>query len=281
MTTAASRRLVDLAAWTPVLGLILIPLAAFLTMSLWRLEDGEIVRELTLDNYHRFLSDAVFLPVFGRTCLLALGVALITLVVGYPCALWLVSLAGRARLLMTLAFAVPLLMSYIIKIYAIRALLGGNGFLNAVLQGLGLVTTPVTAFMFNLTAVLITLAILLLPFTILPIVLALERIPGRLLEASADLGAPFGRTFRHVIWPLSRQGALVGAAFTFVLALGDFVTPQMVGGPGGLTFGRIVYSQFGLAYNWPFGAALSVILALAVLLVLALTAALARPRAVG
>ena len=281
MATAASRRLQDLAAWAPVLGLILVPLAAFLAMSLWRLEDGEIVRDLTLDNYRRFVADAVFLPVFARTCLLASGVALITLVVGYPCALWLVGLAGRARLLVTLAFAVPLLMSYLIKIYAIRALLGGNGFLNAVLLGLGLVTTPVTAFMFNLTAVLITLSILLLPFTILPIVLALERIPDRLLEASADLGAPFGRTFRHVIWPLSRQGALVGAAFTFVLALGDFVTPQMVGGPGGLTFGRIVYSQFGLAYNWPFGAALSVILAVTVLVVLALTAALARPRAVG
>ena len=77
-------------------------------------------------------------------------------------------------------------------------------------------------------------------------------------------------TIRRIVWPLSRQGALTGAAFTFVLALGDFVTPQMVGGPTGMTFGRIVYSQFGLAFNWPFGAALATVLAVVVVIVIGL-----------
>ncbi len=189
--------------------------------------DGQVG---SVSNYARFFGDGVFLPVFARTCLLAAEVAAITLLLGYPCAIWLASLEGRRKLVFTLAFAVPLLMSYIIKIYAIRAILGGQGWLNRLLLWSGLTSAPIDALLFNLTAVLITLSMLLLPFTILPIFVALERIPRSLYEASADLGGSAWATFRRVVWPLSRQGALIGASFTFVLALGDFVTPQMVGG---------------------------------------------------
>ena len=162
--------------------------------------------------------------------------------------------------MLALVFVIPLMMSYIIKIYAIRAILGGNGFLNRILLYLGIIDQPLTFLIFNLQAVLLTLSVILLPFAILPIFIALERIPRNILDASADLGASSWQTFRSVIWPLSLQGTIVGATFTFVLALGDFVTPQMVGGTSGFTFGRIIYSQFGFAFNWPFGAALSVIL---------------------
>ena len=102
---------------------------------------------------------------------------------------------------------------------------------------------------------------ILLPFAILPIFIALERIPRNILDASADLGASSWQTFRRGDLAASACRARSSAAtFTFVLALGDFVTPQMVGGTSGFTFGRIIYSQFGFAFNWPFGAALSVIL---------------------
>jgi spermidine/putrescine transport system permease protein len=161
---------------------------------------------------------------------------------------------------------VPLLMSYIIKIYAIRSILGGNGFLNRVLLYFGIIDEPWTFLLFNLNAVMLTLAVLLVPFAILPIFITLERIPRNLLEASADLGAPPLLTFLTVILPLSLQGTVIGASFTFVLAIGDYVTPQMVGGAqGGFTFGRYIYSQFGFGNNWPFGAALSVILLVPVL----------------
>ena len=110
------------------------------------------------------------------------------------------------------------------------------------------------------------MSIILLPFAMLPIFIALERIPRSIVDASADLGACAFQTFRDVVWPLSMQGTIVGATFTFVLALGDFITPQMVGGTSGFTFGRIIYSQFGFAFNWPFGAALSVILLVVVLI---------------
>jgi spermidine/putrescine transport system permease protein len=276
---AVGRGLWLAAAWLPAVVLIVLPLAGFLAYSLFRVESGEIVHQPSLANYARFFGEGVFLPVFLRTCLLAAEVALITVLVGYPVAIWLASLEGRRKLAMTLAFAVPLLMSYIIKIYAIRAILGGQGWLNRLLLWTGVISTPIDALLFNLTAVLITLSILLLPFTILPIFVALERIPRVLFEASADLGASAWTTFLRVTWPLSRRGVLIGAAFTFVLALGDFVTPQMVGGMSGITFGRIVYSQFGLAFNWPFGAALAVVMMVAVLAVLWLASALGRPPA--
>ena len=165
---------------------------------------------------------------------------------------------------------VPLLMSYIIKIYAIRSILGGKGFLNQFLLWSGLITEPLTIFVFNLNAVLLTLAMLLIPFAILPIFLSLERIPRDLIEASTDLGGSGLQTFARIILPLSLPGVATAATFVFVLAIGDFLTPQMVGGQSGFTFGRIVFSQFGTAFNWPFGAALATILALVVIAVIAL-----------
>lgn len=269
---AAVRGLWLAAAWLPALLLIVLPLAGFLAYSLFRVEGSEIVHEPSLANYARFFGEGVFLPVFLRTCLLAAEVAGITLVVGYPVAVWLASLDGRRKLLMVLAFAVPLLMSYIIKIYAIRSILGGTGFLNTALMATGLIDAPLTIFVFNLNAVLLTLTVLLIPFAILPIFLSLERIPRSLLEASADLGASNWQTFARVIAPLSLPGVVAAGTFVFVLAIGDFLTPQMVGGQSGFTFGRIIYSQFGTAFNWPFGAALSVILAAVVILAIAIGA---------
>ena len=151
-------------------------------------------------------------------------------------------------------------MSYIVKVYTMRSILGLNGFLNQMLVGSGLLAKPSLLFLYNQTAILITMAVIFLPFVILPIFLSLERIPRTLLQASSDLGAGLWTTFRHVFCRFRCPGTIAGALFAFVLALGDFITPQMVGGPSGFTFGRVIWSQFGLAYNWPFGAAMGVVL---------------------
>ena len=254
----------------PVL-FIVVPLVSFLAHGFFSVENGRIVYRPTLLNYARFFGDPIYIPLFLRTCLLALEVAAIGVLLGYPIALLLAGLKGRAKYAATLIFVIPLLMSYIIKIYAIRAILGNEGFLNKLLIFLGILDHPSNFLVFNLNAVLITLATILIPFTILPIFIALEKIPANLIEASSDLGAGGLQTFWRVVLPLSLPGTVVGASFTFVLAIGDFVTPEMVGGPNGFTFGRAVYSQFGLAYNWPFGAALSVML-LAVVMVAILAA---------
>ncbi|WP_434721730.1 ABC transporter permease [Mesorhizobium sp. RIZ17] len=244
---------------------VLMPLAIFLVYSFFSVDQGQIVYAPTLANYARFFTDPVFLPVFWRTIMLCLSVAAISILLAYPTAYFLTTLHGRWRYALLMLLMVPLLMSYVIKIYAIRSILGLNGFLNKALVGLGIIAEPSTLFVFNMNAILLTLTLLLIPFAILPIFLALERIPQVLLRASDDLGASSLQTFLRITLPLSLPGVASAASFVFVLAIGDFLTPQMVGGISGFTFGRILYSQFGTAFNWPFGAALSVALAMVVI----------------
>jgi spermidine/putrescine transport system permease protein len=259
---------VALAYGLPIL-FILVPLAAFLVYSLFWVEGTEMHYDLTLVNYIRFVKDDIYVPVLRQTIILCLEVAALGILFGYPVAYFLSGLRGRKKYTLLMLLLVPLLMSYIIKMYAIRTILGGNGFLNKALIALHIIDQPLTFFVFNLNAVLLTLTVLLLPFAILPIFLSLERIPKNLLEASADLGASNWQSFFRVILPLSIPGVVSAATFVFILAIGDFLTPQMVGGQNGFTFGRIIYSQFGFAYNWPFGAALSVILTALVTLAIA------------
>jgi spermidine/putrescine transport system permease protein len=248
--------------------LIVAPLLSFLAYSFFKMENGQIVHAVSLFNYRRFFTDAIFVPVLWQTCLLCFAVAALATAIGFPVAFLLANLKGRRRYFLLLMVLVPLLMSYIIKIYAIRSILGGNGFLNRFLLWTGLIDQPLTIFVFNLNAVLLTLTVLLIPFAILPIFLSLERVPRSLIEASSDLGASNLQTFARIVLPLSLPGIVTAATFVFVLAIGDFVTPQMVGGQSGFTFGRIVYSQFGTAFNWPFGAALAAILAMVVIAVI-------------
>ncbi|MBZ9977237.1 ABC transporter permease [Mesorhizobium sp. BR-1-1-10] len=267
-THAAQRRLsglVTVLAFALPVIFVLVPLAIFLVYSFFSVDQGTIVHAPTLGNYVRFFTDPIFLPVFWNTIVLCVSVAVICILLAYPAAYFLTTLKGRWRYALLMLLLVPLLMSYVIKIYAIRSILGLNGFLNKALVALGILDQPSTLFVFNMNAILLTLSLLLIPFAILPIFLSLERIPQTLLRASDDLGASSLQTFLRITLPLSLPGVASAASFVFVLAIGDFLTPQMVGGISGFTFGRILYSQFGTAYNWPFGAALSVALAIVVI----------------
>ena len=267
-THPAERRLsllVTVLAFALPVIFVLVPLAIFLVYSFFSVDQGTIVYALTLGNYVRFFTDPIFLPVFWNTIVLCVSVAVICILLAYPAAYFLTTLKGRWRYALLMLLLVPLLMSYVIKIYAIRSILGLNGFLNKALVALGILDQPSTLFVFNMNAILLTLSLLLIPFAILPIFLSLERIPQTLLRASDDLGASGLQTFLRITLPLSLPGVASAASFVFVLAIGDFLTPQMVGGISGFTFGRILYSQFGTAYNWPFGAALSVALAIVVI----------------
>ncbi|MEO5757300.1 MAG: ABC transporter permease [Mesorhizobium sp.] len=258
-------QLVTVLAFTLPVVFVLVPLVIFLGYSFFSVDQGTIVHDLSLGNYIRFFTDPVFPRVFWNTIVLCLSVAAICILFAYPAAYFLTMLKGRWRYALLMLLLVPLLMSYVIKIYAIRSILGLNGFLNKALVAVGILQEPSTLFVFNMNAILLTLTLLLIPFAILPIFLSLERIPQVLLRASDDLGASGLQTFLRITLPLSLPGVASAASFVFVLAIGDFLTPQMVGGVSGFTFGRILYSQFGTAYNWPFGAALSVALAIVVI----------------
>ena len=244
---------------------VIAPLIAFLISSFWHMDGTTTVRDPSFVNYVKlFTAESssgrrIYTSVFGATSWLAFKVMAFTVLAGYAVAYFIHRSPPRWRYTLLMISVIPMFMSYIIKLYAIRSILGFRGFLNKLLVP-DILDEPSKLFLFNLTAVQITLSAILLPFAILPIYLSLERIPRSLSDASADLGGGWWQTFRRITLPLSLPGVLGGGLFTYVLALGDFVTPQMVGGTRGLTYGRVLHSQFGMAFNWPFGATLAMIL---------------------
>ena len=256
---------------------ILVPLGSFLVMSLARAEKHQIIYDWTLQNYANFLGNWTYLSTFLGTLWLCLEVVLLSLIVGYPIAWYIWRQKSWIRYALLQLAALPLFMSYIVKLYTLRSMLGLNGLVNQALVSLGILEQPSQMFLYNQRAVLITMTVIYLPYVVLPIFLSLERIPRSLLHASTDLGAGGWDTFRRVILPLSMPGTIAGALFAFVLALGDFITPQMVGGTTGFTIGRIIFSQFGLAFDWPFGASMAAVLLL-VALALIVTAGYAASR---
>ena len=270
MTGLPARTALFLLVMAGPLLFVVVPIGGFIVMSFWRLEQQQIVVDATLLNYQAFFGNWTYLKTFLLTLVLCAEVTAIGVAAGYPIAYFIWRRRGALRYALLLLFVLPLFMSYIVKIYTMRSILGLNGFLNQILVRLGLLDSPSLLFLYNQTAVLLTMAVIFLPFVILPIFLSLERIPQNLIQASADLGAGMATTFRRIVFPLSLPGTIAGSLFAFVLALGDFVTPQMVGGPSGFTFGRVIWSQFGLAYNWPFGAAMGAVLFVFALLAIAL-----------
>lgn len=248
-----------LAAWSIPVAFVLVPMLGFLAFSFWLREGMVFVPALSLANYERWFADPIYLKVFVGTLWLALRVTALCLIVGYPIA-WLITRStGPRRSLMLTLIAAPLFISFVLKLYALRELMGSRGYLAQMLEATGL-SVPVTALLFNQTSVMITMVLVYLPFVVLPVYATLAGLPENLSAASADLGARPGQTFWRVTFPLSLPGTLVGAIFVFVLAGGDYVTPQMMGGTRGFTYGKLVWSQFGTAFEWPFGAAMAMML---------------------
>jgi spermidine/putrescine transport system permease protein len=163
-------------------------------------------------------------------------------------------------MLAVLLMVVPLWISYLVRVYAWKIILGDNGVINSTLEAVGLTDDPLSFLLYSRFAVLLTLTYVSIPFVFVTSYTALERIPPSLLEAAEDSGASPLRVVRHVIWPLSRQGAAIGFSLALLIAVGDYLTPSLVGGLQGTMYGSLVVSQFGIANNWPLGAALSVVL---------------------
>ena len=242
-----------------MLGLYLAPLFFLLLQSLWSLTaDYSINHQLTLDNYHRIFSDPVWLHVLLRTVVMATLVTLSAITLSLPLAYFLVRYTTRWRNLLYLAVLIPLWSSYLVRVFAWKTILGTDGLLNSFLLDLHLVNHPVEAFLYSNNAVFITLLHVWLPYMVLPVFAAIDRIPPSLLEASGDLGARGWQTMRHVVWPLAFPGVLAGSIFVFSLTMGDFITPLLMGN-GSQFIGNVIADQFGISGDYPFGAALSVL----------------------
>ena len=211
----------------------------------------------TLENYRQLLQVNVYWQTLLRSMWIAARVTIFSLLLGYPLAYYLSFYAGKRKDLFYQLVIIPLWVSYLVRAYAWKTILGSDGVLNTLLQYVHLTSHPLDFLLYSPFAVVLTLTHIYTPFTFLPIYAALEHIPRNLVEASHDLGASPFQTFWRVIFPLSIPGVLAGATFAFVLSLGDFLAPLLLGGPSGIMISNIVVSLFGAAYNWPLGAAIS------------------------
>jgi len=237
---------------------LLLPYALMFAHSFWAVRDGVLVHEWNLQNYHTLLSNPVYVGVLFRTMRIAASVMLFSLLLGYPLAYYLSFHAGPRKELLYQLVIVPLWVSYLVRGYAWKTILGSDGVLNGFLQYFHITHEPVGYLLYSPFAVVLMLTHIYTPFVFLPIYAALEHIPRPLVEASQDLGANPRSTFLLVILPLSMPGLVAGATFAFVLSLGDFLAPLLVGGPSGTMIANIVQSLFGAAYDWPLGASISV-----------------------
>jgi putative spermidine/putrescine transport system permease protein len=230
-------------------------LAVLFVSAFWTVNSftGDVVRQPTLDNFRTIVTDAVYRIVTLRSLGVAVAVTLIDAAIALPMAFFMAKVAApRWRRWLIVAILTPLWASYLVKAYAWRVMLANGGPLDWLFGGDG--NGPG----YGLTATVLVLSYLWLPYMILPIYAGLDRLPDSLLEASADLGARAGRTFRSVVLPTVVPAVVAGSIFTFSLSLGDYIAVQIVGGKTQL-IGNLVYANIGAANNLPFSAALATI----------------------
>ncbi len=226
---------------------------------------GEARQVWTLDSYREFLASTAYHRLLLRSILVAFAVSLASVVLAYPLAYFLVFRAGSRRVMLLTILVIPAWTSFLLRILAWRLILGSNGILNNVLLFLGLIDEPAPILLYSMTAVMVVLIYVWIPFVALPIFAGLERIDKSLLEAAADLGCNRAQAFLRVTLPLSMPGVLAGFFFAFIPTVGEYVTPLLVGGTRGIMYGNLIQDQFVKALNWPLGSVMSLVMLVVVL----------------
>jgi spermidine/putrescine transport system permease protein len=241
-----------------LLPLVFVAIASFMTRGV----GGQPVAPFTLEHYQRTFE--VFGPVIWRTLLFAAITTLLTLLLGYPTAMYIAN-RSRASVRLALLFLVllPFWTNFLVRTYALITIVQREGILNEWLVRLGLLQDPVQM-LFTPGAVILGLVYGYLPFMVLPIYAAVERLDRRMVEAANDLGANDWWAFWRVVWPLTLPGVVAGSMLVFIPAIGAFVTPDLMGGTGGLMIGNLVQGQFRGRGNIPLGSAMSMVMLLVV-----------------
>ena len=241
-------------------------LAALFVTAFWGQNSftGEVERTWSLRNFHDLLTIGVYRTVTLRTIGIAALVTVLDAVIALPVAFYMAKIASRrTQGILVVAVLMPLWASYLVKAYAWRGMLGTGGLVSWLAAPFGLDTPG-----YGLTALIVTLAYLWLPYMILPIYAGFERLAGSLLEASADLGARNGTTLRRVVLPAVFPAIVAGSIFTFSLTLGDYIAVRIVGGANQM-LGNVVYDNVGAANNLPFAAAVATVPVVVMLIYLA------------
>jgi putative spermidine/putrescine transport system permease protein len=258
-------------AWFALL--YLAALAVLFVSAFWSVDvfTTKVVHSWNLDNFREIVTSAAWRRVIVRTVVIAALVTLTDAILAFPFAYYMARIASRkTRAALFVLVLLPLWSSYLVRVYAWKVILAQDGILNWSLEKAGL---PGANIGYSNTAMWLVFSYIWLPFMILPVYAALERIPDSYLEASRDLGARSFKTFRTIILPLALPGVIAGSIFTFSLTLGDYITPTLVGGASSTFIGNVVYNTgLGSAGNLPFAAAFATV----PLLVMAIYIALAR-----
>ncbi len=240
----------------------LLPLGLFLWDSLGQLGTGTEI----LEQAWEIATSRAMLRSMAATCEIALATTLLSLALGYPLAYALVRGRGLAFRIILGCVLLPYFTSVIVRTYAWMVLLGRTGVANQLLQALGITHDPVQM-LYNRAAVIIGMTYVLLPYMVLTLYSAMRTVDRRLLQAAAGMGASGARIFFRVFLPLTLHGVIAGALLVFILSIGFFITPALMGGPGDLMVGMLIERQIELADNWPVAAIMSLVL-LAVTLVI-------------
>lgn len=233
--------------------LLLVVAYSFMTRGIY----GGVERGFTLEPYVQ-LFDPLYLGIIARTVLLSALATIGCLVIGFPMA-YVIARSGRWRRLLLFLVVLPFWTSFLVRTYAMIFLLRDTGLINSALMGLGVIDTPLTL-LYTPGAVLAGLIYGFLPFAVLPIYASLEKLDPTLLEAAEMLGARPATRFWRVTLPLTMPGVVAGGLLVFIPALGSFLTPDLLGGAKTTLLGNLVQNQFTTGRDWPFGAAVSLLL---------------------
>ena len=239
--------------------LVAVPLIYVAVMSFCSIDDNyNVVFQFTWKNYVR-LANADYMKIYGQSLLIALITTVLSLLIGYQFAYIISRSDSRWKKLLYMLVIIPFWTNSLIRIYGWRTFLGSNGWLNTALQALHIVKEPVE-FLFQRGTTVLGMVYCLIPFMILPLYTAIEKVDGSLLEASSDLGARRIITFFRIVIPLTASGIFSGCLMVFIPCLGYFFVSEILGGGNSDVIGNLIERQFQSGNNWPLGAALSIIL---------------------
>jgi len=255
----------------PILWITVLEIFAYsslLIYSFWDTEYLTIIKEFTLKNFVKIFTTPLYYGTILKTVGIGLTVSILALILGYPVAFFIAYGVKRNKNLILLLVVMQLWISYLVRAYAWKIVLGTNGVINQFLLFIGVINEPLSILLYSKFALILVLTMAFIAFLIIPVYAMLEKIPDEFLQASYDLGAGQFTTFWRVIFPLTLPGVIAGITSVFALCVGDFVAALLVGGPEGIMIGNIVWSLFGTAFQWTLGAANGLVLILLVAFIL-------------
>ena len=249
---------------------LLAPIIVLIGLSFWKQNGMAFEPALSLDNYFFFFEKRIYPLILIRSLKISAFVTLATVLLAYPAAYFIAFKVHKNKLIWLILITVPFWTSYLLRVFAWKIMLGYNGVINSGLMGMELISEPLSFILHSEFAVILTLAHAWAAFAILPIYVSLEKIDRSLLEAAADLGETPFMSFLRVTLPLSLPGVIAASLLVFIPTVGDYVTPKLVGGSGGIMIGNLIQNAFGKGTNWPLGATISVVSMLSITLLVCL-----------